>query len=121
MQKVSWLLQPMNTLIGQHLQTLKDCPPVQVGTSFDLSKLAADVFEKRSGAVPAFLCPMHLMHLMQRPWIVLDQSAKLLCGFSFKPICAAISWTLESEDDYPASPAHWAMSKEKPITILQNT
>lgn len=46
MQKVSWLLQPMNTLIGQHLQTLKDCPPVQGGRSYDLSKLAADVLKK---------------------------------------------------------------------------
>ncbi len=39
LQKVSWLLQPMGVLMQQHLQTLADYPPVQGGTSFDMSNV----------------------------------------------------------------------------------
>lgn len=46
LQKVSWLLQPMKTLVGQHLQTLKEYPPVQGGTSFDMSNLVGDFLNK---------------------------------------------------------------------------
>ncbi|MCB1501933.1 MAG: arylsulfatase [Bauldia sp.] len=46
MQKVSWLFQPMNVLIAQHLQTLADYPPVQGGASFDMSNLVQDFLAK---------------------------------------------------------------------------
>ncbi|WP_246739443.1 arylsulfatase [Martelella sp. HB161492] len=39
MQKVSWLVQPMNVLMTQHLATLKEYPPVQGGASFDMSNV----------------------------------------------------------------------------------
>lgn len=41
-QKVSWLFQPMNVLMAQHLKTLADYPPVQGGTSFDMSNVVED-------------------------------------------------------------------------------
>ena len=46
MQKVSWLIQPMGQLVGQHLMTLKDFPPVQGGKSFDMSNLVGDFLKK---------------------------------------------------------------------------
>lgn len=46
MQKVSWLMQPMGQLIGQHLTTLKDYPPVQGGKTFDMSNLVGDFLKK---------------------------------------------------------------------------
>ncbi|GAB3097447.1 arylsulfatase [Pseudomaricurvus hydrocarbonicus] len=46
MQKVSWLLQPMGELMGQHLQTLKDYPPVQGGKSFDMSNVVEQFINK---------------------------------------------------------------------------
>jgi len=46
MQKVSWLIQPMNVLIQQHLQSLADYPPVQGGASFDMSNLVQDFLAK---------------------------------------------------------------------------
>ncbi|MBE9635719.1 arylsulfatase [Salipiger mangrovisoli] len=46
MQKVSWLMQPMSVLMGQHLQTLAEYPPVQGGASFDMSNVVADFMEK---------------------------------------------------------------------------
>lgn len=46
MQKVSWLMQPMSTLVGAHLQTLKEYPPVQGGASFDMSNLVAEFLKK---------------------------------------------------------------------------
>jgi len=46
MQKVSWLIQPMNVLMGQHLQSLADCPPVQGGASFDMSNIVEDFMSK---------------------------------------------------------------------------
>ena len=46
MQKVSWLIQPMNVIIQQHLTTLADYPPVQGGDSFDMSNLIEDFLAK---------------------------------------------------------------------------
>ncbi|SFD18888.1 arylsulfatase [Tropicimonas isoalkanivorans] len=46
MQKVSWLIQPMNVLMGQHLQSLADYPPVQGGASFDMSNIVEDFMSK---------------------------------------------------------------------------
>ena len=46
LQKVSWLIQPMGTLMAQHLQTLKDYPPVQGGTSFDMSNVVEEFINK---------------------------------------------------------------------------
>ncbi len=46
MQKVSWLVQPMNVLVAEHLQTLVDYPPVQGGTSFDMSNVVEDFLNK---------------------------------------------------------------------------
>ena len=45
-QKVSWLFQPMNVLVGQHLQTLADYPPVQAGSSFDMSTVVEDFLNR---------------------------------------------------------------------------
>jgi len=46
MQKVSWLMQPMGELMGQHLQTLAMYPPVQGGKSFNMSTIVKDFIEK---------------------------------------------------------------------------
>jgi len=46
MQKVSWLIQPMGVLMGQHLQSLADYPPVQGGASFDMSNVVQEFIEK---------------------------------------------------------------------------
>ncbi|MDQ0316937.1 arylsulfatase [Amorphus orientalis] len=46
MQKVSWLIQPMSTLMAQHLQSLAEYPPVQGGTSFDMSNVVEDFMSK---------------------------------------------------------------------------
>ncbi|MFC3614972.1 arylsulfatase, partial [Lutimaribacter marinistellae] len=37
LQKISWLFQPMNVLMAEHLQSLVEYPPVQGGASFDMS------------------------------------------------------------------------------------
>jgi len=42
MQKVSWLIQPMGELMGQHLETLAKYPPVQGGKSFDMSNVVQE-------------------------------------------------------------------------------
>jgi len=39
MQKVSWLIQPMGVLMQQHLESLAKYPPVQGGSSFDMSNV----------------------------------------------------------------------------------
>ena len=39
MQKVSWLLQPMGSLMREHLMSLAEYPPVQGGKSFDMSNV----------------------------------------------------------------------------------
>jgi len=46
MQKVSWLIQPMGVLMQQHLQTLRDYPPVQGGSSFDMSNVVEEFINK---------------------------------------------------------------------------
>ncbi len=46
MQKVSWLIQPMGELMGQHLQTLAEYPPVQGGKSFDMSNVVDQFINK---------------------------------------------------------------------------
>ncbi|MDB6181213.1 hypothetical protein [Paracoccus fistulariae] len=46
MQKVSWLIQPMGVLMNQHLATLAEYPPVQGGTSFDMSNVVGEFLEK---------------------------------------------------------------------------
>jgi len=46
MQKVSWLMQPMSRLMGAHLQTLADYPPVQGGKSFDMSRVVEEFLSK---------------------------------------------------------------------------
>lgn len=45
-QKVSWLMQPLGVMIGEHLQTLAKYPPVQGGASFDMSNMVEDFLEK---------------------------------------------------------------------------
>jgi len=46
MQKVSWLIQPMGELMGQHLKSLAEYPPVQGGKSFDMSNVVEDFVNK---------------------------------------------------------------------------
>lgn len=46
MQKVSWLIQPMSVLMQQHLMTLAEYPPVQGGTSFDMSNVVEEFLSK---------------------------------------------------------------------------
>ena len=46
MQKVSWLIQPMGTLMEEHLKSLAEYPPVQGGESFDMSNVVEDFIEK---------------------------------------------------------------------------
>jgi arylsulfatase len=46
-QRVSWLFQPMSEMLGAHLKTLAEYPPVQGGTSFDMSNVVED-FLRRS-------------------------------------------------------------------------
>ncbi|WP_215225120.1 arylsulfatase [Echinicola shivajiensis] len=46
MQKVSWLIQPMGTLMGAHLQSLAAYPPVQGGKSFDMSNVVDEFIKK---------------------------------------------------------------------------
>jgi arylsulfatase A-like enzyme len=45
-QRVSWLVQPVTERIGEHLKTLAEYPPVQGGTSFDLSNLVEDFLRR---------------------------------------------------------------------------
>ncbi|WP_100242050.1 sulfatase-like hydrolase/transferase [Acinetobacter tandoii] len=46
MQKVSWLMAPMNKLVAAHIKTLQDYPPVQGGKTFDMSNLVGDAIAK---------------------------------------------------------------------------
>jgi len=46
-QHVSWVFEPVLVLMEEHLKTLADYPPVQGGTSFDMSNLVQD-FLRRS-------------------------------------------------------------------------
>ncbi len=45
-QRVSWLFQPMTELVGEHLKTLAQYPPVQGGTSFDMSNVVEDFLRR---------------------------------------------------------------------------
>lgn len=45
-QKISWLFQPMSVLMGEHLKSLAEYPPVQGGTSFDMSNVVEDFLSK---------------------------------------------------------------------------
>lgn len=40
------LLAPVSEVVAQHVKTLKDYPPVQGGTSFDMSNIIADTIQK---------------------------------------------------------------------------
>jgi arylsulfatase len=46
LQKVSWLIQPMGELMGHHLQTLAEYPPVQGGKTFDMSNVVEEYINK---------------------------------------------------------------------------
>ncbi|MFT5303857.1 MAG: arylsulfatase A-like enzyme, partial [Mariniblastus sp.] len=46
LQKVSWIFAPMGELMGQHLQSLGQYPPVQGGKSFDMSNIVDQVLKK---------------------------------------------------------------------------
>jgi arylsulfatase len=46
LQKVSWLMQPMGVLMGEHLQSLAEYPPVQGGKSFDMSNVVSEFINK---------------------------------------------------------------------------
>ncbi|WP_211245017.1 arylsulfatase [Thalassotalea mangrovi] len=46
MQKVSWLIQPMGVLMGEHLKSLAEYPPVQGGKSFDMSNVVEEFINK---------------------------------------------------------------------------
>ena len=46
MQKVSWLMAPMNKMVAAHIKTLQDYPPVQGGKTFDMSNLVGDAIAK---------------------------------------------------------------------------
>ncbi|HSM06417.1 MAG TPA: arylsulfatase [Longimicrobiales bacterium] len=46
LQKVSWLTGPMGELMGEHLQTLVDYPPVQGGKTFDIASVVDEFMKK---------------------------------------------------------------------------
>ncbi len=46
LQKVSWLIQPMGVLMQRHLQSLVEYPPVQGGSSFDMSNVVEEFMSK---------------------------------------------------------------------------
>lgn len=46
MQKVSWLMAPAGEIIGAHIKTLQQYPPVQGGSSFDMSNLVEETLKK---------------------------------------------------------------------------
>lgn len=46
-QKSSWISGPMGELVGAHLKTLADYPPVQPARSFDRSNLVQDFLQKQ--------------------------------------------------------------------------
>ncbi|MDH2328331.1 arylsulfatase [Cereibacter sp. SYSU M97828] len=45
-QKVSWVFEPMNELVGEHLRTLAQYPPVQGGNSFDMSNIVQEFMQR---------------------------------------------------------------------------
>jgi hypothetical protein len=46
-QRVSWLVQPMVEIMQDHLKTLAQYPPVQGGTSFDMSNIIQEFLKSR--------------------------------------------------------------------------
>jgi arylsulfatase A-like enzyme len=46
LQKVSWLVQPMGELMGEHLKTLAEYPPVQGGKTFDMSNVVQEFINR---------------------------------------------------------------------------
>jgi arylsulfatase A-like enzyme len=46
-QRLSWLFQPMSELIEAHLKTLAEYPPVQGGSSFDMSNIVQDFLRSK--------------------------------------------------------------------------
>ncbi len=46
-QRESWLFEPISEIVEQHLQTLEEYPPVQAGSSIDMSNVVED-FLRRS-------------------------------------------------------------------------
>ncbi|WP_432719663.1 arylsulfatase [Jeongeupia wiesaeckerbachi] len=48
LQKNSWLLQPISQLIGGHLRTLAEYPPVQGGKTFDMSNVVGDFLNRKA-------------------------------------------------------------------------
>lgn len=45
-QKVSWLLAPVSEMVSLHVKSLVEYPPVQGGTSFDMTKTIEDAMRK---------------------------------------------------------------------------
>ncbi|MGL6010163.1 MAG: sulfatase-like hydrolase/transferase, partial [Shewanella oncorhynchi] len=46
LQKMSWLMAPATEIINDHIKSLVKYPPVQGGTSFDMSNLIGDTLNK---------------------------------------------------------------------------
>ena len=46
LQKVSWLIQPIGELMGEHLKTLAEYPPVQGGKTFDMSNVVQEFINR---------------------------------------------------------------------------
>ncbi|MFC3168074.1 hypothetical protein [Paracoccus fontiphilus] len=43
---MSWVFEPMNELVGEHLRTLAEYPPVQGGNSFDMSNIVQEFLQR---------------------------------------------------------------------------
>lgn len=48
-QKTSWLLAPVTEIINEHIETLNKYPPVQGGTSFDMSNIVENAIKRIQG------------------------------------------------------------------------
>ncbi len=46
LQKVSWMMAPMGEMMGEHLKSLAEYPPVQGGKSFDMSNVVEEFIKK---------------------------------------------------------------------------
>ncbi len=46
LQKMSWLLAPVSEMVGEHVNTLVQYPPVQGGTTFDMAKMIQEAMQK---------------------------------------------------------------------------
>jgi arylsulfatase A-like enzyme len=45
-QKMSWLMAPASEIVGDHIKSLIKYPPVQGGTSFDMSNVVAETLKR---------------------------------------------------------------------------